>query len=194
MGACGLPKRAGAGFGHSGAMDPTIPGEHVPALELLRRAMLPAVPGLLVGVLVVVLLHTLAPVGGDLRPVSATPVPLAVLHGWDARRAAAYAADDLTALRGLYVPDSSAGRSDVRVLRAYLDRGWHLRWLQTQVLTAHTLIERDGLVRLRVSDRLAAGAVLGHGICTRLPSDRASTRTIELRRVDGSWQVAAVRA
>jgi hypothetical protein len=119
-------------------------------------------------------------------------VALEVLHGWDARRAEAWATVDEEAVRSLYVSGSLAGRADVRLLRAYADRGLVVRRLVTQVFAVRLLHRDAESVRLRVFDRVAGGEVTREGDPEPLGSSRPVTRTVELRLVSGSWRVAAV--
>lgn len=117
---------------------------------------------------------------------------LEVLHGWDDRRAAAWAEGDVAALRSLYAPGSRAGRADVRLLRAYVARGVVVRRLVTQVFAVE-VVHRDATsVRLRVFDRVAGGEVVRHGRVEPLGSSVPVRRTIQLRREWGSWQVVSV--
>src|SRR4051794_14158665 len=81
-------------------------------------------------------------------PAEAAPRPgllaaLDVLHGWDDRRAEAWAGADESALRSLYLPGSAAGQADVGMLRAYEQRGVVVRRLVTQVFAVRVL-RRDG--------------------------------------------------
>lgn len=138
-----------------------------------------------------------SPGGPGARPPAAMPTDLAaaqVLRSWDAQRSAAYASGSVPMLRDLYVAGSGAGRSDVRVLRAWTRRGLRVEGMRTQVLGLQVLArERDRLV-LRVTDRLVAAAAVGAAGTTPLPRDRADTRVLTLRRgSDGAWRVAAVR-
>jgi hypothetical protein len=116
----------------------------------------------------------------------------AVLHTWDDARAAAYRRGSLAHLGDLYV--GRAGTADVRVLRSYLRRGYVVEDLRMQLLEVRVLDHRAGEWRLEVTDRLAGGTAVGYGDRLALPRDRASTRTIVLRRGgDGRWRAAAVR-
>jgi hypothetical protein len=119
--------------------------------------------------------------------------PRGVLADWDARRSAAWAEGDVAALRGLYVTDSRTGRADARMLAAYVDRGLRVAGLATQVLALEVLDESADELTVRVTDRIVGGVVTGDGGDTPLPRDRASTRTLTLRRIDGTWLMATVR-
>ena len=128
------------------------------------------------------------------RDPAVPPDALAVLHAWDARRARAYARGSVAALRRLYVVGARAGSADVRLLRDYLARGYHVQGMRMQVLSVRVLRRGPGRWRLRVTDRLAAATAVGPGGSVALPRDRASTRTLTLvRGADGGWRVAAVR-
>lgn len=116
----------------------------------------------------------------------------AVLRAWDERRARAWAEGDAARLRGLYV--DRAGAADVRLLRRYAARGLRVEDLTTQLLAVEVIGRGPGRWRLRVTDRLAGGDVVGADVRLRLPSDRADTRVVRLvRGADGTWRVAEVR-
>lgn len=121
------------------------------------------------------------------------PPALAVLQDWDRRRAAAWADADPRALARLYVPGSSAGASDVALLRRYRARGYAVRGMRMQVLAARVLVLRPRLVRVEVTDRLA-GATAVDASEHVLPTDAATTRVLVLRRVGGEWLMARVLA
>jgi hypothetical protein len=117
---------------------------------------------------------------------------LAVLHGWDDRRARAWAESDVSALRSLYVSHSTAARSDLRLLRSYTARGFVVRRIVTQVFGVRVLRSTPGRLVIRVLDRVAGGEVDdGHGVLA-LPSSRPVVRRIVLARERGAWRVAAV--
>lgn len=151
--------------------------------------------------LLVVLLVLASVVGGCSRPAHApvgVPARLAasdVLRAWDEARSRAFADGDVAALRGLYVLGSAAGTADVGMMRAYLDRGLRVEGMRMQVLSLDVLSAEGGRLRLRVTDRLADGAVaVGARTEVPLPADAASTRVVELvRSEDASWRVASVR-
>lgn len=119
--------------------------------------------------------------------------PLAVLHDWDARRSAAWAAGDVAALRGLYVPGSRAGTRDVGLLGRYVERGITVPGLRMQVFRVQVLVQRPRLLVLRVTERLATTRVRVGAEQVRLPRDGVQTRVVELRRGVGEWRVAEVR-
>jgi hypothetical protein len=115
-----------------------------------------------------------------------------VLRAWDEARAAAYASGSVAALRDLYA--GTAGAGDVRLLRSYLRRGYRVDGMRMQLLAVSVRAHEPGSWVLRVTDRLAGGAAVGHGERIALPRDRASTRTVRLRRADdGRWRVVSVR-
>jgi hypothetical protein len=116
-----------------------------------------------------------------------------LLRAWDARRAQAWARGDPRLLRALYTPGSVAGRHDRAMLRAWAQRGLVVRQLRTQFLAVRELAHRPSAWTLLVTDRLAGGVAVGAGVRRPLPRDRASTRTVRLRRVHGVWRVASVR-
>ncbi len=124
---------------------------------------------------------------------AAQPAAVRVLHRWDRRRARAYAAGSPAALRALYVPGSGAGRTDVRLLRRYLARGYRVEGMRMQLLDFRVLSHAPGRWRLVVTDRLARAAAVRGSTRLALPRDRASTRVVGLvRGDDGVWRVAAV--
>ena len=130
-------------------------------------------------------------------PLVAAPTDLPaaeLLRSWDAQRSAAYASGSVRMLRDLYVPGSRAGRSDVRVLRAWTTRGLRVEGMRTQVLALRVLARGHDRLVLRVTDRLVAAEAAGAAGATPLPRDRADTRVLTLLRgSDGAWRVAAVR-
>ncbi len=115
---------------------------------------------------------------------------LEVLHTWDARRAAAWARQDDRALKALYVPGSSVGRVDERLLRAYADRGLVVRRIRTQVLAVEVLDLRRGTLLLRVRDRVAGGALVRDGRVRPLQPTRPVTRRLQFRLRVGQWRLA----
>lgn len=118
-----------------------------------------------------------------------------VLRRWDRARARAFAEGDLATLRSLYVERSTAGTSDVRMLRAYLHRGLTVEGMRMQVIALEVLRQERRRLRLVVTDRLAGAVAVGPGLRVPLPRDRASRRLVELRRysVRDPWRVALVR-
>jgi hypothetical protein len=134
------------------------------------------------------------PTDASPRPVlAALDGPRSVLADWDSRRSRAWAAGDVTALRGLYVEGSRSGRADVRMLTSYVGRGLTVRGLRTQVLALDVLDVSPDLVEVRVTDRVSGAEAVDGGAVIPLPDDRPSTRTVVLRRVSGEWLVDEVR-
>ena len=117
---------------------------------------------------------------------------LAVLHGWDQRRARAWAGSDAGALDALYLEGSTAARADVRLLRSYTARGFVVRRLVTQVFGLRLLRDEPNRLVVRVLDRLAGGEVAAHDRVVPMPSTRPVVRRIVLVRVSGSWRVSSV--
>jgi hypothetical protein len=125
------------------------------------------------------------------------PSVLAVLHGWDRQRASAWAAGDPVALASLYVPGSSAGATDVALLRRYAARGLVVRDIRMQVVRARVLVARPRRIELEVTDRLTTATAVraaGPAAPRRLPAGAAATRVLELRRVGARWLMARVSA
>jgi hypothetical protein len=170
----------------------------------LPKAALVLVVGLTVGVVAVAAFSrsTASPspagtAGHAADSGRARPIPLTVLHAWDERRAAAWAAGNASALAALYTPGSPAGSADLKLLRRYAERGLRVRGMRMQVLGARTLTVRPHLLELEVIDRLASAVVFridDPQVLGRLPSDAATTHRLVLRRVDGRWLVARVLA
>jgi hypothetical protein len=119
---------------------------------------------------------------------------LAVLRAWDGRRAAAWAEGDEAALAALYTDGSAAGGRDRSMLRRYVARGLRVRGLRMQVLAGSVRSRAAGRIVIVVTDRLAHAVAVGRGVRVELPRDRASRRTVVLRRLAGEWRVARVRA
>ena len=105
-----------------------------------------------------------------------------MLHGWDARRSAAWSRADPTALARLYVPGSRSGRADVRLLRQYADHGLVVRHLETQVFSVGVLSRRPGRLVLRVTDRVASGLAVRDGRRVTLPATAPAVRVVTLER------------
>lgn len=118
---------------------------------------------------------------------------LTVLREWDALRAEAYAAADITALSGLYAEGSTTGANDIAMLRRYAARGLRVTGIRTQILAADVREFSDTVVRLKVTDRMVGARAVGRSETVDLPRDRASTRTISFVRRHGSWVVDEVR-
>ena len=114
----------------------------------------------------------------------------AVLHGWDDRRAAAWASGDPAALRSLYAPGSPAGRADAAMLGKWHRRGLRVEGIRMQVLEVDVRrAEADRLV-LVVTDRLVGAVAVGPGVRLPLPRDGFTTRRVVLVRTGGAWRVA----
>ncbi|HEX2894617.1 MAG TPA: hypothetical protein VHO29_11515 [Marmoricola sp.] len=166
------------------------------------RALLVLASGLTLGLVAVVTLsRPTGPVAvvdpSSVHQTAGRDAALAVLHDWDVRRAAAWAAGDPVALRRLYTSGSAAGDSDVALLRRYVARGLVVRDLSMQVLRARVLVRRPRRLELEVTDRLAA-AVAGRSgdvrSVRRLPESTVSTHLVVLRRPVRVWLVARVSA
>lgn len=130
-------------------------------------------------------LHVAAP------PGSAPPDATAVLSEWDEQRSAAWAEADPAALRALYTRSSTAGRTDVAMLRQWRARGLRVERLRMQRLSVRVVSSGPDRLEVRVTDRIAGGVVAPGG--TALPRDAVTGHRIVLRRVDAAWLVASVR-
>lgn len=128
------------------------------------------------------LAHALLPLVLALLPQPRPEVVAAsVVHDWDDRRAAAWTAGDMAALRALYVPGSAAGRADARLLRVWRHEGRRPERLEMQLqCVAVRRAERRGLVVV-VTDR-----VVGVG------ADRPSTWRLRLVVRGGEWRMVQV--
>lgn len=125
---------------------------------------------------------------------SCTTRALAVLRGWDRRRARAWTTGSPATLIGLYAPGSRTARRDVEMLDAYRARGLRVRWMRRQVLALRVRACRARRLSLLVTDRLVDAVAVGHGNRTGLPPGQPRTRRVELRRVVGGWRVTEVYA
>ncbi|MDN5892909.1 MAG: hypothetical protein L0H93_02690 [Nocardioides sp.] len=132
------------------------------------------------------------PVESSDEPVVSSP-EVAVLTGWDRRRAAAYAASDVDALRELYRPGSRTGAADVAALREYADRALQVRGMRMQLLAVDVVSSDKLRVVLDVTDRLVGAEVIGGGDPVPLPRDRADRRRVTLELLDGAWVVVEIR-
>jgi hypothetical protein len=132
------------------------------------------------------------PVPARSKATSARARALAVLHDWDRRRAAAWATGNEVALTRLYTARSTAGSADAALLRRYLQRGVTVTGLRMQVLRAAVFVDRPRRVVVRVTERLTPRAARVGTRSVLLPRDSAETHVVELRRIAGSWRVAAV--
>ena len=117
---------------------------------------------------------------------------LTVLRAWDLRRATAWAEDDSSALRALYLPGSSTGRRDVAMLAAYHRRGLQVTTMRRQVLAVHVRDSAPRTLSLVVTDRLVEARVTGGGGRAVLPRSRPATRRIVLRHGRVGWRVDEV--
>lgn len=135
------------------------------------------------------------PVAPTGPPQARDELAAAVLASWDARRAAAWAADDPVALRSLYAARSRAAAADLRLLARWRDAGWRVSDLRSQVLAVAVVRATDDRLLLRVVDRVAGGRVVDRasGGSTTLPGTSATARLVDLRRRGPTWQVAASR-
>lgn len=162
------------------------------------RRLLPALLGLtacaVLAVVALLVLREPAPSRAVDDPVTTrAEQPRAVLAAWDRRRARAWAAGDVAALRRLYVGGSRAGSADVAMLRSYVGRGLLVRGLRTQLLALDVLRESPELIEVRVIDRVIGGTAVAGRRRLALPDDRASVREVLLRRVGGAWRVVEAR-
>jgi hypothetical protein len=117
---------------------------------------------------------------------------LTLLRAWDRRRAAAWAEDDPSALRALYLPGSSTGRRDVAMLAAYHRRGLQVTTMRRQVLAVQVRDSDPRTLSLVVTDRLVEAWVTGRGVRAVLPRSRPATRRIVLRHERVGWRVDEV--
>ena len=136
-----------------------------------------------------------APSPGSPLPVSAHatargPHALAVLRGWDRRRADAWAAGDPAVLARLYVAGSRTGRRDVRDLRRWRERGLRVTGLRQQVAALSLRRRTPGRLTVVVIDRTVDGVALGGPYRQGLPRSAWQAHRIRLRRVGGTWLVA----
>lgn len=120
------------------------------------------------------------------------PSPADVLHAWDERRAAAWAAGDPAGLRSLYTAGSVAGRHDAAMLRAWTDRGLRVRGLRMQLLRVEVRTRTPGRLVVGVTDRVAGGVAVPGRVA--LPRDAPTRHVVTMRRVAGEWRVSSVRS
>ncbi|MGH3333108.1 MAG: hypothetical protein ACRDPJ_17565 [Nocardioidaceae bacterium] len=118
-----------------------------------------------------------------------------VLQDWDRRRAQAFARGSARGLRALYVPGSTAGTTDVALLRGYSGRGLRVEGMRMQVLSVEVLEHARNRWRLRVVDRLRGAVAVGNGAEIPLPRDQATVHVLTLQRTSPAddWKMAAVR-
>jgi hypothetical protein len=118
----------------------------------------------------------------------------AVLHDWDDRRAAAWAADDPGALRALYTGGSPVGRADVALLRRWHERGLRVDGMQLQLLEIEVRRASATHLDLVVTDRLTGAVARRPGVRVPLPADVPSTSRVVLVRDGGTWRVRQASA
>jgi hypothetical protein len=131
---------------------------------------------------------------GPVVPARPAARALAVLRAWDRRRARAWAEDDASALRDLYLPGSATGQRDAAMLAAYHRRGLQVTTMRRQVLAVHVRDSAPRTLSLVVTDRLVEARVTGGGVRAVLPRSRPATRRILLRRAGRGWRVEEVYA
>jgi hypothetical protein len=119
------------------------------------------------------------------------PTPAEVVHAWDDRRAAAWAAGDVAGLRALYTDGSVAGRRDAAMLRAWTARGLRVSGLRTQLLRVEVRARAPGRLVLEVTDRVAGGVAVPGRVT--LPWDRPTAHVLVFRRVGDRWRVSSAR-
>lgn len=115
-----------------------------------------------------------------------------VLRAWDTSRAQAYAAGDAAALSSLYVAGSTAGTTDVRLLRSYAGRGLRVEGMSMQILAVVVLARSRGRWRLQVTDRLFGAVAVSERARAVLPRDQASSHVVTMLLRAGVWKVASV--
>lgn len=120
--------------------------------------------------------------------------PVALLHAWDRRRAAAWAAGDVRALRRLYVEGAAAGARDLAMLRSWSERGLTVAPLEVQVLAGRVVVRGPGRVTFVVTERLARAEARVGSDTWLLPRGQVVTRRVTMWRVGGRWRVASVVA
>ncbi len=164
------------------------------------RRLLPALAAVACACVVATLVVTLVPprdgrTAAPARPASSSAPagPAAILAGWDARRAAAWADGDVEALEELYAAGSRTGAADVDLLRHYRARGLAVTGLSTQVLALHVVERSPSRLVVIITDRVVGGRAVGGSTPIALPADRASTRRVVLAREDDRWVVVEAR-
>lgn len=164
------------------------------------RGLLVAALALVVGPVVAGVALALASTGGatvGVRPAGPeTAARLAaqtVVEGWDARRAAAYAAGDVAALGLLYPAGSALGEEDVGVLAAYVERGLTVHGLRFAVLDLTVEVAEPDRVVVVVTDRMERAEVRrGDGTpVALLPARGEAQRRLVLERRDGAWSLVS---
>ncbi|HSS67536.1 MAG TPA: hypothetical protein VLK34_03220 [Nocardioidaceae bacterium] len=118
-----------------------------------------------------------------------------VLERLDDRRASAWQAGRPAALHAVYTPSSPSLRADRAMLAAYQARGLQPRGVRLVFSEVQLVSRGPHMVVLAATDRLATMRVrTAAGVVVRLPADQPTAHVIVLRRVDGRWKIAAVRA
>ncbi|MDQ1103816.1 hypothetical protein QE405_001100 [Nocardioides zeae] len=168
------------------------------------RGLLVAALALVVGPVVAGVALALASTGGatvGVRPAgpeaaaqtAAQAAARTVVEGWDARRAAAYAAGDVAALGRLYPAGSALGEEDVGVLAAYVARGLTVHGLRFAVLDLTVEVAEPDRVVVVVTDRMTRAEVRrGDGTpVALLPARGEAQRRLVLERRDGAWSLVS---
>jgi hypothetical protein len=137
--------------------------------------------------------RTTAPVVHHGRPSPAVQV-LALLQGWDRRRAAAWASGEPAALGRLYVAGSRTGARDRHDLRRWAARGLRVTGLRQQIRSLRILVRTSRRVVVVVTDRTVGGVAVGAARSTAVPASGWETHRIILRAHGDQWRVAEARA
>lgn len=156
--------------------------------------------GLLVAALALVLVPLAAGValaltgtGGEAPRARPHVTARAVVEGWDARRASAYAAGDVGAVRRLYPVGSPLGDEDADVLAAYVERDLTVHGLRFEVRDLAVEADEPTRVVVVVTDRMARAEVRrGDGTpVARLPARAEADRRLVLERQGDAWVLVA---
>lgn len=117
-----------------------------------------------------------------------------VVANLDRLRARAFDAADTAALSQVYVPSAAAYATDVATIRSMIDAGEHAQGFVATVTAVKPLSGTPTTERLHVVDRLsryvlvdANGTVVDSGAARR-----ATSFTMTLAKIDGTWRVAAI--
>lgn len=165
-----------------------------------RRAGAGVPRGLLVAALALVLVPLAAGValaltstGGDAHRTRPGATARAVVEQWDERRASAYAAGDIAAVRRLYPTGSALGEEDAGVLAAYAERGLTVHGLRFEVVDLVVEVNEPDRVVVVVTDRMARAEVRrGDGTpVARLPARDEAERRLVLERQGDGWALVA---
>ena len=122
--------------------------------------------------------------------VAAEPVgsrALRVLHGWDRRRARAWARGSVRLLRSLYDGRSEAAVADCAMLAAYRARGLRVTGMRRQTLSVRELQATSRRLTLRVTDRLVSAVAVGEETREPLPRQGFESQTLTFRRTPRGW-------